>query len=145
MRMGMIGTVAVCALVGCSSSFKGQAVGVVPQKTPAEALTCLIRAAEKNGYKVYTVDTVDTPGTAIVRKLESAADAPGSNPNEFTQGNELRIETSAADGKVSATVTPFLVRRLSTRAGPVTELDPPVESGVTDAGIVLNACSGPAS
>jgi hypothetical protein len=142
MRMWMRGSIAAGLLLGCSSSFKGETTGVVPQKSPAEALTCLIRASEKDGYKVYTVDTVDTPGTAVMRKLVSAAEAGGSNPNEFTQGNQLRLETATAAGQVSATVTPFLVRMLSTRAGPIAELDPPVASGISDAQMVLSSCTG---
>ncbi len=141
MRIRMLGAAALCAVAGCSSSFKGEVTSVVPQKSPAEALACLIRASEQNGFKVYTVDTVDTPGTAVVRKLESATEAKVSNPNEFTQGDQLRLETSVQAGKVGATVTPFLVRMLSTRAGPATELDPPTASGVSMAQVVLDACT----
>ena len=145
MRMRMVGSVVLGVLAGCSTSFKGQVTGVVPQKSPADALRCLISAAEKNGFRVYTVDTVDTPGTAVVRKLESAADSPVSDPNEFSQGDELRLETASAGGQVSATVTPFLVRRLATRAGPRTELDPPTPSGIAMGETVLSACTGSAT
>lgn len=141
MRNWSVGVAVFVAVAGCSSSFKGEVTSVVPQKSPAQALTCLIRASEKNDFKVYTVDTVDTPGTAVVRRLESATKAGVSNPNEFTQGDQLRMEMSTAGGKVTATVTPFLVRLLSTRAGPATELDPPTASGVQMAQTVLNACT----
>jgi hypothetical protein len=73
--------------------------------------------------------------------VESQAEARSGNPNQFYQGDQLRLGTApGAAGTVNATVTPFFVIVTRTAAGPNTALYPPKESAIAVAPLVLNAC-----
>ena len=127
---------------GCGQSFTGQVTGVVPEQSPSDALACLIRAAEANGYRQVRADSGSGDGQAIMRMVESQAEARSGNPNQFYQGDQLRLGTApGAAGTVNATVTPFFVIVTRTAAGPNTALYPPKESAIAVAPVVLGACA----
>ncbi len=126
---------------GCVQSFTGQVTGVVPEKSPSDALACLIRAAEANGYRQVRADSGSGDGQAIMRMVESRAEARSGNPNVFFQGDQLRLGTAPGTaGTVNATVTPFFVIETRTAAGPNTALNPPRASAIAVAPLVLGAC-----
>jgi hypothetical protein len=135
----MAGVVAVAA--GCSQSYTGQVTGVVPKSSPSDALACLIKAAEANGYKQVRADSGSGDGSAIMRKEESQKEARSGDPYEFYQGDQLSLSTAPGTaGEVKATVTPFFVVVTRTAAGPNSTLYPPKDSAVAAAPLVLNAC-----
>ncbi len=136
----LAGLVVIAA--GCSQSYSGQAAGVVPAKSPGDALACLIHAAEANGYKQIRADSGSGDASAVMRKDESIEEARSGNPNEFYQGGELKLATSpGTGGSMKATVTPFFVVVTRTAAGPNSTLYPPKAQATADAPVVLNACS----
>ena len=59
----LAGLVAIAA--GCGSSYSGEAAGVVPAKSPGDALACLIKAAEANGYKQIRADSGSGDASAV--------------------------------------------------------------------------------
>jgi hypothetical protein len=125
----------------CGSSYTGEAAGVVPAKSPGDALACLIKAAEANGYKQIRADSGSGDASATMRKEETIEQARSGNPNEFYQGGELKLATSPGTaGSIKATVTPFFVIVTRTAAGPNSTLYPPKEQAIADAPVVLNAC-----
>ena len=135
----LAGLVAIVA--GCGSSYSGEAAGVVPAKSPGDALACLIKAAEANGYKQIRADSGSGDASAVMRKEESLEQARSGNPNEFYQGGELKLATSPGEaGSIKATVTPFFVIVTRTAAGPNSTLYPPKDQAAADAPVVLNAC-----
>lgn len=143
-RMTLLAGLAAIA-AGCSSSYTGQATGVVPMKSPGDALACLIKAAEANGYRQIRADSGSGDASATMRKEETMAEARSGNPNEFYQGGELKLETSPGEaGTVKASVTPFFVIVTRTAAGPNSTLYPPKSEAIAAAPVVLNACSKPA-
>lgn len=136
----LAGLAAIAA--GCSAnSYTGQAIGVVPMKSPSDALACLIKASEANGFKQIRADSGSGDASAVMRKEESLEEARSGNPNEFYQGGELKLETSPGEGgTVKATVTPFFVIVTRTAAGPNSTLYPPKSEAIAAAPVVLNAC-----
>jgi len=136
----LAGLIAIAA--GCGgNSYTGQATGVVPMKSPSDALACLIKAAEANGYKQIRADSGAGDASATMRKEESQREARSGDPNEFYQGGELKLETSpGANGTVKATVTPFFIIVTRTAAGPNTTLYPPKSDAIAAAPVVLSAC-----
>lgn len=135
----LAGLVAVAA--GCGSTYSGEAIGVVPMKSPSDALACLIKAAEAQGYKQVRADSGSGDASATMRKDETVEEARSGNPNEFYQGGELKLATApGTDGTVKATVTPFFVIVTRTAAGPNSTLYPPKAQASADAPVVLAAC-----
>ena len=136
----LAGLLAIAA--GCSAnSYTGQANGVVPMKTPGDALACLIKAAEANGYQQIRADSGAGDGAATMRKEETQKEARSGNPNEFYQGDELKLETAPGpNGTMKATVTPFFVIVTRTAAGPNSTLYPPKSDAIAAAPAVLKAC-----
>lgn len=133
------GLIAVAA--GCGSSYAGQATGVVPMKSPSDALACLIKAAEANGYKQVRADSGSGDASAVMRKEETQEQARSGDPYEFYQGDELKLAASpGANGTVNASVTPFFAVVTRTAAGPNTTLYPPKDSAIATAPLVMNAC-----
>lgn len=115
-------------------------------KSPSDALACLIKASEANGFKQIRADSGSGDASAVMRKEESLEEARSGNPNEFYQGGELKLETSPGEaGTVKATVTPFFVIVTRTAAGPNSTLYPPKSDAIAAAPVVLNACGKPAA
>jgi hypothetical protein len=141
----LAGLAAIAA--GCGgNSYTGQAVGVVPKQSPSDALACLIKAAEAKGYKQERADSGAGDGSAVMRKVESQKEARSGDPNEFYQGDELKLETApGSSGTVKATVTPFFIVVTRTAAGPNTTLYPPKSGAIADAPVVLSACGTPSA
>jgi hypothetical protein len=136
----------VAIAAGCSSSFSGETTGVVPANSPGDALSCLVKAAEANGYKQIRADSGSGDASATMRKEETQQEARAGNPNEFYQGGELKLASSPGTGGVmKATVTPFFVIVTRTAAGPNSTLYPPKDQAIADASVVLNACGKPAA
>lgn len=126
----------------CGQSYTGQVNGVVPMKSPSDALACLIKASEAQGYKQVRADSGSGDASATMRKAESQKDARSGDPYEFYQGGELKLATApGGNGSVKATVTPFFVVVTRTAAGPNSTLYPPKSEAVADAPVVLNACA----
>ena len=126
---------------GCSSSYTGQATGVVPMKSPSDALACLIKAAEANGFKQIRADSGSGDASAVMRKDQTLAEARSGDVNEYYQGDELKLAASpGANGTVNASVTPFFVIVTRTAAGPNSALYPPKDSAIATAPLVMNAC-----
>ena len=126
---------------GCSSSYSGQATGVVPMKSPGDALACLIKAAEANGFKQVRADSGSGDASAVMRKEQTQEQARSGDANQYYQGDELKLSTSpGTNGTVNATVTPFFAIVTRTAAGPNTALYPPKDSAIAAAPLVMNAC-----
>ena len=132
----------VLVTAACGQSYTGQANGVVPMKSPSDALACLIKASEAQGYKQIRADSGSGDASATLRKEESQKEARSGDPYEYYQGGELKLETSpAGNGTVKASVTPFYVIVTRTAAGPNSTLYPPKSEAIADAPVVLNACT----
>jgi hypothetical protein len=132
----------VLGLAACSQGYSGQAAGVVPAQSSDAALICLIKAAEANGYHVARVDSGGGSGQANMRQIQTQAEARSGDPEEYYQGNELRIETAAVvNGSVKATVTPFFIIVTRTAAGPNTALYPGKDDAAATASTVMAACA----
>ena len=80
----LAGLVAIAA--GCGSSYSGEAAGVVPAKSPGDALACLIKAAEANGYKQIRADSGSGDASAVMRKEESIEQARSGEPERVLSG-----------------------------------------------------------
>jgi hypothetical protein len=145
MRVAITAAV-VLGLAACGQSYSGQAAGVVPAQSTDAALVCLIKAAEANGYRVARVDSGGGTGQANMRQIMSQAEARSGDAEEYYQGNELRIETSAVtNGAVKATVTPFFIIVTRTAAGPNTALYPGKDDAAATATTVMAACASQAA
>ena len=113
----------VAITTGCGQSYTGQAAGVVPAKSPGDALACLVKAAEANGYQQIRADSGSGDASAVMRKEDSIKEARSGDPNEFYQGAELKLATSPGEaGSVNST------------------LYPPKDPAIADAPVVLAAC-----
>jgi hypothetical protein len=110
-------------------------------KSPSDALACLIKAAEANGFKQVRADSGSGDASAVMRKDQTQAEARSGDVNEYYQGDELKLATSpGANGTVNASVTPFFVIVTRTAAGPNSALYPPKETAIATAPLVMNAC-----